>query len=103
MSQHRLIVSPRVIKKDYDDTNAMYPQETALRYQLFYQISRLQKGANTLTHDDRIDALQMSCNYWIQQLGKDQELAYQHRKEEQFNMEVDKYFGEPDPLTWIKI
>jgi len=103
MSQHRLIVSPRVIKKDYDETNAMYPQETALRYQLFYQISRLQKGANTLTHDDRIDALQMSCNYWIQQLGKDQELAYQHRKEEQFNMEVDKYFGEPDPLTWIKI
>ena len=103
MAQHRLIVCPTVIKKDYEETNAMYPAETALRYQLFYQISRLQKGANTLTHDDRIDALQMSCHYWIQQLAKDQDIAFKHRKEEQFRVEVERYFGEPEPLTWIKI
>jgi hypothetical protein len=103
IAQHRLIVCPTVIKKDYEETNAMYPAETALRYQLFYQISRMQKGANILTHDDRIDALQMSCYYWIQQLAKDQDLAFKDRKEEQFRVEVEKYFGEPDPLTWIKI
>ena len=103
MAQHRLIVCPSVIKKDYDSTNTMYPQETALRYQLFYQISRLQKGANTLSHDDRIDALQMSCYYWIQQLAKDQDLAFNQRKEEQFRVQVEKYFGEPAPLSWIKL
>ena len=103
MAQHRLVVCPTVIRKDYDETNAMYPQETALRYQLFYQISRLQKGVHTLTQDDRIDALQMSCYYWVQQLAKDQDLAYQHRKEDKFRMELEKYFGAPSLNSWIKI
>jgi len=103
MSQHRLIVCPSVIKKDYEETNSLYPAEKALRYQLFYQMSRLQKGANTLTHDDRLDALQMSCHYWIQQLAKDQDIAFRQRKEEQFRLEVERYFGEPEPLTWIKM
>ena len=103
MSQHRLIVCPSVIKKDYEECNAIYPQETALRYQLFYQISRLQKGANTLTHDDRIDALQMSCHYWVEQLAKDQDLAFQSRKEEQFQLELEKYFGSPKVNSWIDL
>ena len=103
MAQHRLVVCPTVIRKDYDETNAMYPQETALRYQLFYQISRLQKGVHTLAQDDRIDALQMSCYYWVQQLAKDQDLAYQHRKEDKFKMELEKYFGSPSLNSWIKL
>ena len=45
----------------------------------------------------------MCCYYWIQQLAKDQDLAFRDRKEEEFRIEVEKYFGEPDPLTWIKI
>ena len=103
MAQHRLIVCPTVIRKDYDDTNAMYPQETALRYQLFYQISRLQKGVHTLAQDDRIDALQMSCYYWVQQLAKDQDLAFQTRKDEKLRIELEKYFGSPEVQSWIKI
>jgi hypothetical protein len=103
MAQHRLVVCPTVIRKDYDETNALYPQETALRYQLFYQISRLQKGVHTLAQDDRIDALQMSCYYWVQQLAKDQDLAYQHRKEDKFKMELEKYFGSPSLNSWIKL
>jgi hypothetical protein len=103
MAQHRLVVCPTVIRKDYDETNTLYPQETALRYQLFYQISRLQKGVHTLAQDDRIDALQMSCYYWVQQLAKDQDLAYQHRKEDKFRMELEKYFGSPSLNSWIKL
>jgi hypothetical protein len=103
MAQHRLVVCPTVIRKDYDETNALYPQETALRYQLFYQISRLQKGVHTLAQDDRIDALQMSCYYWVQQLAKDQDLAYKHRKEDKFRIELEKYFGTPSLNSWIKL
>jgi hypothetical protein len=103
MAQHRLVVCPTVIRKDYDETNTLYPQETALRYQLFYQISRLQKGVHTLAQDDRIDALQMSCYYWVQQLAKDQDLAYKHRKEDKFRMELEKYFGSPSLNSWIKL
>ena len=62
ISQHRLIVDKYVIKKDYEETNMLYPQETALRYQLFYQLSRLQKEVHSLPQDDRIDCLQVACN-----------------------------------------
>jgi len=103
MAQHRLIVCPSVIRKDYEQANALYPAETALRYQLFYQISRLQKDANNLTHDDRIDALQMACYYWVQQVAKDQDLSFNQRKEDQIRMELEKYFGEPSANSWIKI
>ena len=103
MAQHRLIVCPTVIKRDYEGTNAMYPQETALRYQLFYQISRLQKGVHTLSQDDRIDALQIGCYYWISQLAKDQDLAFKTRKEETLRLELEKYFGSPNTNSWIKL
>ena len=103
ISQHRIIVDAEVIKKDYDLTNQLYSPEHALRYQLFYQISRLQKGANTLSQDDRIDALQMACAYWQQLLVKDQDLAYEQRKDERMSAELDKYWGTQTENSWIKL
>ena len=76
---------------------------TPLKYQLFYQISRLQKGANTLAQDDRIDAMQIACQYWQKQLAKDQEQAYKDRKEDMLNMELDKYYGSNSENSWIDI
>lgn len=104
ISQHRIIVDANVVKEDYEGTNSLYPPEQALRYQLFYQISRLQKGANTLSQDDRIDALQIACQYWQKQLAKDQDLAYQDRKDEMFMSELNKHFGTGgDSNSWIKL
>ncbi len=104
ISQHRIIVDANVVKEDYEGTNSLYPPEQALRYQLFYQISRLQKGANTLAQDDRIDALQIACQYWQVQLAKDQDLAYQDRKEEMLMTELNKHFGTGDnENSWIKL
>lgn len=103
-SQHRIVFDYGVIKRDYEGTNNLYPPETALRYQLMYQISRLQKGANTLSQDDRIDALQIACHYWIQQLAKDQDLAYKSRKQDQFDKDLELYFGKDiQDKTWFKI
>ena len=103
ISQHRIIVDAEVIKRDYELTNSLYSHEHALRYQLFYQISRLQKGANTLSQDDRIDALQMACAYWQQLLVKDQDLAYEQRKDERMSAELDKYWGTQTENSWIKL
>ena len=103
ISQHRLIVDKYVVKKDYEETNMLYPQETALRYQLFYQISRLQKEVHSLAQDDRIESLQVACNHWVTHLSRDQELAMKMRKEELFNAEIDKYFGDKIENSWIKI
>jgi len=103
ISQHRLIVDKYVVKKDYEETNMLYPQETALRYQLFYQLSRLQKEVHSLAQDDRIDCLQVACNHWVKHLSRDQELAMKMRKEELFNAEIEKHFGDPVDNSWIKI
>ena len=73
------------------------------KYQLFYQISRLQKGANTLAQDDRIDALQIACQYWQKQLAKDQDQAYRDRKDDMLNAELEKYYGTGNnDNSWIK-
>tara|TARA_B110000977_G_scaffold25830_1_gene31923 strand:+ start:1385 stop:3040 length:1656 start_codon:yes stop_codon:yes gene_type:complete len=104
MAQHRLIVDKAVIQKDYESTNNLYAPEKALRYQLFYQMSRLQKGANTLLQDDRIDALQIACHYWIKQLSRDQEQAFNSRKEDKLQNELNLFFGKDvGNDTWIKL
>jgi hypothetical protein len=103
MSQHRIIVDANVIKKDYESTNDLYSPEQALKYQLFYQISRLQVGVNNLVQDDRIDAFQMACHYWLQQLAKDQDLAFSQKKEEDFRVQLEKYWGNTaGENSWLK-
>ena len=104
ISQHRIIVDKQVVKEDYDGTNALYSNETAIRYQLFYQISRLQKEVHSLSHDDRIDCLQIACHYWVKHLVKDQELSMMTRKEELMDLELNKYFGnDGNENNWIKL
>ena len=103
ISQHRIIIDKKVIQNDYELSNNLYSPEKALKYQLFYQISRLQKCANTLRHDDRIDALQIACQYWQKQLAKDQDQAFRQRKEDLLNAELDLYFGRKVENSWIKL
>ena len=103
ISQHRLVVDLAVVKDDYEMTNSLYSPETALRYQLMYQLSRLQKGGNTLLQDDRIDALQMACHFWINALAKDDEMALKQRREDLLNAELDKYWGTDTKNSWITI
>ena len=103
ISQHRIIFDKKVVQNDYELTNNLYSPEQALKYQLFYQISRLQKSANTLRHDDRIDALQIACQYWQTQLAKDQDIAFRQRKEDLLNAELDLHFGRKTENSWIKL
>ena len=101
LTQHRVVVDSKVIKSDYEDTNSIYSSERALKYQLMYQLSRIQYGANTLVQDDRLDALQMCCNYWVEHLAKDQDIAVKQRKDELIMEELEKFYNVPNNNTWI--
>ena len=103
ISQHRLVVDLAVVKDDYELTNSLYSPETALRSQLMYQLSRLQKGSNTLLQDDRIDALQISCQHWISSLAKDDEMALKQRQEDQLDAQLERYWGVGRPNSWIRL
>lgn len=105
LNQHRIIIDENVIKNDYN-SSSLYKSEVGLRYQLFYQMSRLTNEKGSLTHDDRIDALEMACNYWLEQMARDADLAIIDRKRELIDNEIDKFMEvaigqKPKATSWI--
>ena len=91
MQQHRLIIDTNVVHKDYNSSNEMYSVEKALRFQLFYQMSRIGRLKGSLAIDDRLDVLSMATRYWVDQLAQDQENAHQKRREELLKDELDRF------------
>ena len=108
MNQHRLIISPEVIKKDFETAQG-YPPELQLRYQLMYQMSRITRDRGAITHDDRLDALSIAVNYWTEQMAQDAEDNIANRKAELLNKELqaftDAYYkrskGSNSADSWI--
>ena len=89
MNQHRLIVDPKVIEKDYQSIQS--DGEVQERYRLFYQMSRITRDRGSLAQDDRLDALAIAVNYWVQAMARDTELAHRQHKDELFQKELDKF------------
>ena len=71
----------KVIQKDFDSCQHL-PPEQALRYQLMYQLTRLTADRGALTNDDRLDALAMACQYWVDAMAQDVEQRMGVRREE---------------------
>lgn len=106
MQQHRLIINRSVVLNDYTSTQELYSSDQALRYQLFYQMSRLSKDKGSLAFDDRLDVLAMAVNYWVEQLARDQEYAVKQRKDDLKREELDNFlehqpFTKPVKNQWI--
>jgi hypothetical protein len=90
MNQHRLVVDPKVIEKDYQ-TVQDYPIESQARYMLFHQMTRITKDRGALVHDDRLDALQMAVQYWVDFMAADAEMEIRSRKEDLFDIEIENF------------
>ena len=43
------------------------------------------------THDDRLDALAMAVKYWVDQMAADADVKIQDRRDELFDMELEKF------------
>ena len=102
MNQHRLVISDKVVQEDYTSTQIHTP-EMALRYQLFYQMSRITRDKGSLAHDDRLDVLAMSCQYWADRIAKDADQAMADRKDDLVRQELDKFLGNDSSDTWFQI
>ena len=105
MNQHRLIINRKVIEQDYDSTRHLSP-EKALRYQLFYQMSRINRSKGALAHDDRLDVLAMGVNYWTEQMAQDAERQMKARKVELLDRELENFIhsvrgSKPKSSTWF--
>ena len=42
-------------------------------------------------HDDRLDALAMAVKYWVDQMAADADVKIQDRRDELFDMEIEKF------------
>ena len=83
MNQHRLVVSPQLIRKDFDTKDP--------NYQLFYQMTRLTKDRGALRNDDRLDALSIAVAYWVEQMATDAETSLQDHKEDLLKKDLEKF------------
>ena len=70
MNQHRLVIDPKVVQKDYDSVQHM-PPDKGVKYMLTYQMTRIMKVRGALAHDDRLDVLAMAVQYWVDQMAAD--------------------------------
>lgn len=89
LNQHRLIIDPKVIQNDYDSAMVNYSSDVAPQYMLFYQLTRISKDRGALKHDDRLEALAMAVQYFIESLSVDQQKAEDMRKQELWDKEID--------------
>jgi hypothetical protein len=92
MNQHRLVIDPKVIQKDYDTVQHL-PPEKAMRYMLIYQMTRITRQRGALAHDDRLDVLAMAVQYWVDQMAADVDAAMNERKNELLDIELDKFMS----------
>ncbi|QNJ57260.1 terminase large subunit [Pseudomonas phage Stalingrad] len=76
LASHRLIVHEAVIENDY--RTAVNADGTAdVSYSGFHQLTRLTKEKGSLGHDDRLDALAIGVQYFVDSMEKDSQKGEQ--------------------------
>lgn len=73
VQQHRLVVDRAVIEQDL--------QVEDPKYSLFWQFCRVTRERGALAHDDRLEALQMAVDYWLERMSIDEAKAADAHRE----------------------
>lgn len=87
MMRHKLIVNKQVIENDYK----VYERDP--QYSLFYQMTRLSREKGSLSHDDRLDALEGGVSYFLDILSMSEQQGLDDRLEEQLEKWLDPDYG----------
>lgn len=99
MNQHRLVVDRKVVEWDYSSTKDL-PPETAYKYQMFYQMSRMTRDRGSLSHDDRLDCLAMAVAYWVETMAQDAQVRIEQRQDELIRKELKLWEGDARRRTF---
>lgn len=89
LNQHKMVIDKKLIKRDYDSCQHL-PPEQSLRYQLMYQLTRITRERGALTNDDRLDALSMATQYWVEHMAQDADKRISARRHEAMMGELEK-------------
>ena len=58
---------------------------------MMYQLTRLTRLRGALRNDDRLDALSIACNYWVEQMAQDADMKIKERREDTASKELSKF------------
>lgn len=107
LTQHRLVVDHKLIKEDAENYN-QYADDHAHRYQLFYQMTRITKERGALAKDDRLDALAMAVQYWVEQMDADVKAKEDEHRAALLDAELADFHNhvlgaKPASTSWIRL
>lgn len=103
MNSHKLIVDQNVLVKDWESVKSYAPEEQR-NYLLAYQMSRITREKGALRQDDRLDALAMVCQYWVDAASRDVDRVASMRRDDLQRKAIEKFLenavgGPPKPKT----
>lgn len=101
MNSHKLVINRRVWEVDWESVKK-YPPEEQRNYLLSYQMSRITRERGALRKDDRLDALAMACEFWVQSMAQDTDRKMRRVDDERSRKEIEKFLrnaigGPPSP------
>lgn len=91
MNRHRLIFSDQVIKEDLKCFNGDDGATENFRLSLFYQLTHITKDRGALRHDDRLDALAMAVAYWVNSMGRDENVALESFRDSELDRTLEEF------------
>jgi len=77
IDSHKLVMDFDLVKKDVETALGLSQLEDeeestlGLAYSLLYQLTRITRDRGSLKHDDKLDALEIACRYWIDSMAQD--------------------------------
>lgn len=80
----RLVVEEELIERDWEQCQK-YDPAVRSTYSLFWQLSRITRDRNSLTHDDRLDAVAGSVRHWSEDLSRDADKVQKQIKQQNYN------------------
>ena len=66
-------------------------EDAKLKYQLFYQLSRITLEKGSLVHDDKLDSLAMAVKYWVDAMSLDADKEIDLRNEAALDEALKKF------------
>lgn len=90
MAAHKLVVDTKVIEDDYR-TAQLYEADNKFTKTLIYQLSRLSYDKGSLKHDDRLDALSIAVNYWVEKMAQDANKGISNEKQKRLDEELRNF------------
>lgn len=98
IQSHRLVINQEVIEWDYRSLEAIEGEETRHGYAFGYQLTHLTREADSLDHEDRLEALFMGVAQFAGELGVDPLGLAVRARDEDLEEELSRMFDDADEI-----